>query len=357
MLGRVQVEHEAHETAHEPRAFSAKNDEPRSADLRTALEVDQTELDPQIPVRLETGFAPRRSPASDDAVVLFTALGNVRQRDIGEFEHRILKIAFDRSELRLELCDFFAEGSRLKQEILRVFPAALFPRDILADSVAGGLSFFQRLYEGAALRVQLLRAIDYGRKRVELAAAAHAVAKHFDLLANHAQVMHVLLGWNSGLEGSEAAVRIEDCLNHDRSCCRCNRIDQQLRIDVRREIELARIAGAVALRLEDYNVSLLRDDERIGVGASRRLQDRVIGAAHLSQSHTTRCRHRADDLLHRIKDRVPGVIDVDCDVEISRAVHANGRAEIGVDSAWVSRGSAGEREHRIYVFDGRRRRP
>ena len=45
----------------------------------------------------------------------------------------------------------------------------------------------------APVGVDYLRAIDDGRERVELPAAAHAFAKHIHLLAKHAQVMHCYL--------------------------------------------------------------------------------------------------------------------------------------------------------------------
>ena len=52
VLARVQIEHEVDERAREPRAGAAQHGEPRAGDLGGALEVDDAERRPEIPVRL-----------------------------------------------------------------------------------------------------------------------------------------------------------------------------------------------------------------------------------------------------------------------------------------------------------------
>src|SRR5262245_25708273 len=52
MLTRVQIEHEVDERAGEARARAAQHREARAGELRAALEIDDTERRPQIPVGL-----------------------------------------------------------------------------------------------------------------------------------------------------------------------------------------------------------------------------------------------------------------------------------------------------------------
>ena len=65
-----ELEHEADEGALQPRAGSGVQDEARSGDLRAALEVEQPEPLPDLPVRRRAAGRGRLAPRADDRVVV-----------------------------------------------------------------------------------------------------------------------------------------------------------------------------------------------------------------------------------------------------------------------------------------------
>jgi hypothetical protein len=131
------------------------------------------------------------------AIVLLATFRNIGQGDVRQLEHRLFEIFLERGKFPFHSGDLITERSRLLQEIVGVFAGAFSLRYFLGDCISRSLSLFHGLNESATLDIDLLCAINEGRKRFELATAAHAVAKHLDMLPDHAQIVHVLSGRNA----------------------------------------------------------------------------------------------------------------------------------------------------------------
>ena len=80
LLLDVDVEDELDEGARQPRGGSAQHREPRAGDLRAALEVEDSEGRPEVPVRLRREVElPRRSPGALDAIRRLVAAARHRR--------------------------------------------------------------------------------------------------------------------------------------------------------------------------------------------------------------------------------------------------------------------------------------
>ena len=118
MFPSVSVQHEIHESAHEPRAFAAKDDEPGAADLGTALEIDESEPATDLPMRRDPCAFTRRAPRSDDGVSLFSPGGNLIERDVGQLEQNRRELALRRRQFLVQSRDLVSEGPRPRLQIL-----------------------------------------------------------------------------------------------------------------------------------------------------------------------------------------------------------------------------------------------
>src|SRR5437773_888548 len=103
VLARVEVEHPGDERALEARARAAQHVEARAGDLDAALEVDDAELRPQVPVRERREIeAARLAHAAHDHVRgLVGTDGHVGVRQVGHLEHAALEVRLGGSRGRL----------------------------------------------------------------------------------------------------------------------------------------------------------------------------------------------------------------------------------------------------------------
>ena len=121
VLARVQVEHEGHERPRQPRARSAQHGEARAGELRPALEIQDAERRPEVPVGLRREVKRARlSPGPLEPVgrLVFPA-GHRLVRDVGDAR-------LDRRErlavlllLLFEEPDLFLEGLHLGERLRR----------------------------------------------------------------------------------------------------------------------------------------------------------------------------------------------------------------------------------------------
>src|SRR5690242_7842462 len=118
-------------------------------------------------------------------IVLLTAFGNILEWNVRKLEHVQLELFLEARKISLETGDLVTQHARLSEKLVRVFLCALSLRYFLSDAVARCFSLFNRLNESTAFYVHLLRAIDICAKRIQLAATAHALTKHIDMLAYH----------------------------------------------------------------------------------------------------------------------------------------------------------------------------
>ena len=115
VLARLEVEHERRERARQPRAGAGQHREPGAGQLRAALEVENAERGPEVPVRgrLEVEAA-RLAPRALDPVGGLVApagdrvVGHIRDPLLGRRQLRV-----DALGLRLELANLLLEGLHL----------------------------------------------------------------------------------------------------------------------------------------------------------------------------------------------------------------------------------------------------
>jgi hypothetical protein len=113
VLAGVQVEHEVDERARQPRALAHQHGEPRAGDLRAALEVEDAQLGPEVPVRLRLevergGIA----HAPHFAVVVGApADRHARMRDVGNEQQQVPALVLERLERGVLLLDLLAAGA------------------------------------------------------------------------------------------------------------------------------------------------------------------------------------------------------------------------------------------------------
>ena len=213
---RVKIDHHVHESADQPRAEPAIQNEPRPGELRPTLEIDQTQLGPNLPMGCCAPLLPRRSPLALNRVRFLAALGNVAERDVWNLEKGARQRRLQGIELALEARDFLTEAARLGKQIVCRLAGFLSSRNFLADAVARGLPFLDGLNERATLGVRRLSAIDdWGRARRAFRGGAclrEACQPAPESCAGRA----FLLAGNAGSERPEPAVGVHHGLNRDR---------------------------------------------------------------------------------------------------------------------------------------------
>ena len=107
VLARVQVEHEVDQRAREPRAGAAQHREPRAGDLRAALEVDDAERRPEIPVRLRLEVERARRRRRRRTSTLSAALlptGTLACGRFGSDQQPAVALLLDRRRARRSSC-------------------------------------------------------------------------------------------------------------------------------------------------------------------------------------------------------------------------------------------------------------
>src|SRR6185369_4652909 len=170
---RMAVDEEVHERADESRTLAAVRHEPRAADLRTALEVEQSHCRADLPVRLHAGTLARRAPVPEDDVVLLTPVGDVGERDVRQLVENCRELPVRLRDLTLETRDFFAERLSCRDQIGGVFACLLPPSDILRARVARCLALFDGLQKQSPFLVQPNGPIDQRPEGAERAASPH----------------------------------------------------------------------------------------------------------------------------------------------------------------------------------------
>src|ERR1700757_446576 len=107
MLGRVPIEHEGYERAGQTRAGTAQYRKARAGNLGRALEIDDAERCPEVPMglRLELERRRRTVPAHFHVLRVRRSDGNARMRQIGQRQQRLRALIFDGIELDAELLD------------------------------------------------------------------------------------------------------------------------------------------------------------------------------------------------------------------------------------------------------------
>src|SRR5207247_10804982 len=106
-FARVEVEHEVDQRSREPGAGSTEHRETRAGDLGRALEVDDSEGGPEIPVGLwlEVELAWLAVPPHFDVLRRPRADRHARLRQVRQDEQRLVALILDGIELNAELPD------------------------------------------------------------------------------------------------------------------------------------------------------------------------------------------------------------------------------------------------------------
>ena len=190
MLARVQVEHEVHQRALQLRAQVPVDGEARAGQLHGALQVENAEFGPQIPMRLRSEIKFRRRAPAADFDVVFGALsdghaGVGKVGNAGEnFAQARVQIRWRFSPVLNLLAQFFGFGHGRA----RVLPALLQLGDLFGRLVAlrlAGLRLGNRL---APLRVDFAEILQH-RSRIH-AALAQLFFHQRQVVANKIQIKH-----------------------------------------------------------------------------------------------------------------------------------------------------------------------
>jgi hypothetical protein len=158
----VNVEHECHERAIQSRGGAVEDGETRAGDLRRAIEVENAEGFPDVPVRLGREVERRSgSPRSLDAIRrLVTADRNGLVGDVREVQLEIAEILLDGGKAIIELLDLVADALHRIDLRGRVLPALLERGDLLRCHVALVLQGLHAGDGAAAVRLQLQEAVE-----------------------------------------------------------------------------------------------------------------------------------------------------------------------------------------------------
>src|SRR6185436_17491863 len=111
VLASVEVEHKVHQRPHEGCALIAEYDEPRSADLGAALEIDDAESSPNLPMRLDARAFTGSAPCPYDGVVFFAAGRHLVECDVRQLEENSRQLGLSGGELAVEPGYFLTEGA------------------------------------------------------------------------------------------------------------------------------------------------------------------------------------------------------------------------------------------------------
>ena len=120
VLARVQIEHPGDQRALQAGPLALEDVEARAGDLDAAIEVDNVEIDTDLPMR------PRREPEA--ARLAFAAQYRVgavvgadrdgRIREVGHLEHEALELRLGASEVLFESADAVADGAHVGHQLL-----------------------------------------------------------------------------------------------------------------------------------------------------------------------------------------------------------------------------------------------
>ena len=182
MLARVQIEHERHQRAHQPRPAALEHDEARARNFRARPEVEDPELLTDLPMRTHALRGSGLAPRAHDAVVLFAAIGNIAQRHVGDLHEDLVQLTLYSRELELERRDIVSKRAGLRDQLIGVFLCPLAPRDFLGSGVARRLSLVGALDQRAPIAIERLGAVDTRGQRIELKAAAHPLTQRLQVV-------------------------------------------------------------------------------------------------------------------------------------------------------------------------------
>jgi hypothetical protein len=155
VLLSVEVQHELGERALEARPRTPQDHESRLSDLSSALKVQNSELLPQLPVKLRGKSEPARlAPPAHLAILLLPANRHARMGHVRELEKQGLNLVLDLSNLRVLLLDFVGQLPHARDLRGRVFPPALGLSNLLAGLVSQRLGGLHGRDPAPAVRVK-----------------------------------------------------------------------------------------------------------------------------------------------------------------------------------------------------------
>ena len=152
----VEIEQVVDQRALEPGALPAKNDKAAAGNFRGRLEINQTKLRADIPMRLRFEIKLRRL-ADDSFDAIIGRAGTDRDRlvdDVGNAQEKIILLGFDRGEFLVQPADLFAQLFRLGGFLRHVFTLRLECANFLAGAIPFVLQRLAFLQALAALLVQ-----------------------------------------------------------------------------------------------------------------------------------------------------------------------------------------------------------
>ena len=166
VLRRVEVEHEVHKPALEPRARALEDGEAALGELDAAFEVHDAERLAELPVRLRLKIElARLAPAAHlYVVVLVLALRHARMRHVRQLERELVELVLYLGGFVVERLDFLAERADFVLERGRVLAGLFLDGDFLGAGVALLLQRLDAQQRLAALLVELLVSVE--RERV-----------------------------------------------------------------------------------------------------------------------------------------------------------------------------------------------
>ena len=144
MLLRVQIEHEIDQRAGETRAGADQHREARARDLGAALEVDDAERRPEVPVRLRREReGARRADAAHVRIVLGALPDrHARVRDVRDDEQRMVPALLEQIQLHSPLLDLPGPLTIRLLNLRRVLASTLRLRDLVGGRVLFALQPF-----------------------------------------------------------------------------------------------------------------------------------------------------------------------------------------------------------------------
>src|SRR5688572_22977181 len=165
----MKVEHEVDQRARQSRAGSDKRSEACSRDFGTALEVDDAERRPQIPMRLGSECECLGGTVAPHLDIGRGVLANgyARVRDIGNDEEMTLSLVLDRVELGAHFLDALRPLTARLLNSCDVAPLALGPRRLFARGILLAFQSLDQRNDAAPFRVN-------GGKSLELGAQIHS---------------------------------------------------------------------------------------------------------------------------------------------------------------------------------------
>ena len=190
VLARVQREHEVDQRPRHPGARAHQEREPRTGRLHRALEIDDAEGRPEVPVRLglEVERPGLAHPAHLDVVRRAGADRHLRRRQVGDGQQQRAARLLDRLDFRLQFLDPLAAFAVGREHRARVAPFLLGPRDLLPRPVLLLLEALGLRDDGAAARLDRGELLEIA-VGVE-APIAQAGSNQFGIVADEVGIEH-----------------------------------------------------------------------------------------------------------------------------------------------------------------------